>query len=137
MFKIKDNTIELTRGDEVTMFLTIDNYIFKPDDKIEFRVYKRRGMNELPLLSKTILVEEETERVAIELTSELTKFGEMSNKAIIYWYEVELNDATTVIGYDGDGAKELILYPEGAEEDPIEEEPNDEQDTDEGTDEDE
>ena len=34
-----------------------------------------------------------------------------------YWYEIELNDEETVIGFDKDGAKVLNLYPKGVEKD--------------------
>ena len=43
------------------------------------------------------------------------KIGEMLNKQVEYWYEIELNNDETIIGYDDDGAKKLILYPEGAD----------------------
>lgn len=39
----------------------------------------------------------------------------MASKPIEYWYEIELNGDSTIIGYDNDGAKKLILYPEGAD----------------------
>ena len=43
------------------------------------------------------------------------KIGEMANKPIEFWYEIELNGDSTIIGYDEEGAKRLILYPEGAD----------------------
>ena len=30
-----------------------------------------------------------------------------------YWYEIELNNENTVIGYDNNGPKLFVLYPEG------------------------
>lgn len=117
MFKIDSdtNTIYLTRGDSANLTLKIADYIFVPGDKIEFRVYNKKGMNELPLIDEIVDVEEECESIDIQLTSEMTKIGEIANKPITYWYEIELNDDATVIGYDENGAKELILYPEGEE----------------------
>lgn len=117
MFALDGNTIHLTRGDKATINLTIDDYTFQVDDKVEFRVYNKKKLNEPPVLTKEITVEEETDSINISLTPEETKIGEPLNKATTYWYEIELNDEQTVVGYDEDGAKELILYPEGAEND--------------------
>lgn len=47
-----------------------------------------------------------------------TKIGEYISKPKEYWYEIELNPETypqTIIGYDEDGPKVLILYPEGGD----------------------
>lgn len=115
MFKITGTTIEVTRGDSMAINFSIDGYTFTPGDKVEFRVYNAKGLNEEPLLSKVVYINEETVIVRIEISPLETKIGEMINKAITYWYEIELNDASTILGYDEDGAKELILYPEGVE----------------------
>lgn len=123
MFKIdtKTNSIYLTRGDKATFTLKINDYTFGPGDKVEFRVYPKKGMNTLPLVDVVVNVQEELEKVQIPLTSEMTKIGDIVNKVTTYWYEIELNDKTTVIGYDDDGPKLLYLYPEGEEKPPIEE----------------
>ena len=39
----------------------------------------------------------------------------MDNKATEFWYEVELNDNDTILGYDKQGPKRMIVYPEGKE----------------------
>ena len=52
------------------------------------------------------------------MTGEDTKIGQVINKPIDYWYEIELNpeiNPQTVIGYDNDGAKIFKLFPEGAD----------------------
>ena len=36
------------------------------------------------------------------------------NKPVEYWYEIELNNEHTVIGYDDNGAKIFMLFPEGS-----------------------
>lgn len=117
MFKIEENTIHITRGDKGTIELTIEDYTFKVGDKIELRIYKKKGLNELPLKEKEVIVEEETPSINIELTPEDTKIGDIANKATEYWYEIELNDEQTVVGFDEEGAKILMLYPEGADTD--------------------
>ena len=116
MFKIEENTISLTRGDKATITLAIEDYQFKVGDKIEFRAYNKKALDKAPVMKKIIEITEDSESIDIPLTSEETAIGEPLNKEIIYWYEIELNDEQTIIGYDEDGAKELILYPEGVEE---------------------
>lgn len=115
MFKIKNNEIELTRGDMAPIKLVINNYTFQAGDKVEFRAYDKKALDKNPIISKTVIVDEPTEEIIFDLTSEDTKVGEMINKALVCWYEVELNDSITVIGYDSEGAKILTLYPEGYE----------------------
>lgn len=115
MFKIEGNKIYITRGDKGTIELTIEDYTFKVDDKIELRIYKKNRLNEAPLKEKKVIVDKETSSINIELTSEDTKIGDIANKATEYWYEIELNDEQTVVGFDEEGAKILMLYPEGAD----------------------
>ena len=50
----------------------------------------------------------------INLTSEETRIGNLTNAPVEYWYKIELNNQYTIVGYDEDGAKKLILYPEGS-----------------------
>ena len=57
-----------------------------------------------------------TDLVTISLSSTDTRIGEIINKPVDYWYEIELNPDTTpqtIIGYDADGPKILKLFPEG------------------------
>ena len=119
--RVIDGTdIKINRGDILPLELTIpisdeENYIFKVGDKIRFAVYRKKGYDEEPLIEKNITVDEETEAVNFVLTKNDTKIGDYINKPVTYWYEVELNDQQTIIGYDDDGAKLFILYPEGRE----------------------
>lgn len=115
MFKNDGYTIHITRGDKGVIELGIDNYTFSIGDTVELRVYEKKRLDKQPVLSKEITVSKAGETVDIELTAEDTKIGEMINKEKEYWYEIELNDNQTVIGYDEEGAKVLMLYPEGAE----------------------
>lgn len=117
MFVIDGDKINITRGDRGVIELAIDNYTFSVGDTIEFRVYEKRALDKLPVLSKVVTVEQESSTIDIELTAEDTKIGELRNTAREYWYEIELNDNQTVIGYDENGAKVLTLYPEGVEVD--------------------
>ena len=75
-------------------------------------------------MQKDTKVLEEATSVDINLTSEDTKIGNIINKDIDYWYEVELNPDTrpqTIIGYEIDPQtrkpleKIFKLLPEGGD----------------------
>lgn len=119
MQRIEGSTIKLNRGDVMNITLTLktldgSDYTFQNGDKIVFSVYNKNKMDEEAVLLKEVDVLEQQESVIISLSSEETKIGELINKPVDYWYEVELNGEYTVIGYDDDGAKILRLYPEGS-----------------------
>lgn len=96
--------------------LTIDLYEFKVDDKITFNIYLKSGYDKEPLLSKEIIVEQASNNVVIPLTEEETTFGNISNKAVTYWYDITLNGDNTVVCYNENGAKEFIQYPAKGDE---------------------
>ena len=120
MFVIDDDLkIHITRGDAVIISVTADiggeNYEFKPDDVVRFKVFTKKDCEDV-VLKKDTRVLETTAAVEISLESEDTKIGEVISKPVDYWYEVELNPETkpqTIIGYDENGAKIFKLYPEG------------------------
>ncbi len=117
---IEGTTIKINRGDILPLRLTIpisdeENYVFQIGDVVRFAVYGKKQYQNEPYVLKEIVVQEETEHVNFVIESEEMKFGDIINKPTTYWYEVELNGEQTVIGYDDDGAKEFILYPEGSE----------------------
>lgn len=119
MQKIEGYTMKLNRGDCLRFTLKLKNedgsfYTFQNTDKIIFSVYNKNKMNEKALLIKEVDAVSGTDSIEINCTSEDTTIGEMMNKPVEYWYEVELNGEYTVIGYDDDGAKILMLYPEGS-----------------------
>ena len=72
-------------------------------------------MDKSPVLQKEFIPDVGSTILDIDIPGSEMKIGEMANKPIEYWYEIELNDDETIIGYDEDGAKKLILYPEGAD----------------------
>ena len=59
---------------------------------------------------------EPTEVVEIPITEEDTKNFPLINKAKTYWFDIVLNDTTTILGYDEDGGKKIIVFPEVTEE---------------------
>ena len=120
MQKIDGTTIGITRGDILSLNLSLQTeagtaYTFQPNDKIKFSVYTKGKMDADPVLEKSITIAEATQTVTISCTNEDTKIGGYINKPVDYWYEIELNDENTVLGYDDKGPKILKLYPEGKE----------------------
>ena len=117
--KIIDKEIHINRGDRLLIDFSIENgedkYIFKDRDKIKFSIYEKKGMDKSPVLQKEFIPDVGSTILGIDIPGSEMKIGEMANKPIEYWYEIELNDDETIIGYDEDGAKKLILYPEGAD----------------------
>jgi hypothetical protein len=122
MFEIDtDKTIHLTRGDYIPLELrtkdkvTGADYVFNVGDVVRFTVCEKGDYGSV-VLQKDVEVNEEATSVDMALTTEETKIGEIINKPKEYWYEVEVNPETspqTIIGHDKDGAKVLMLYPEG------------------------
>lgn len=120
MFVInEDLSINITRGDAVAFsvgaLIGEEEYTFKEDDVVRFKVFEKKNCEEV-VLKKDITVSGETTRVQIALDSDETKMGGVISKPTEYWYEVELNPDTypqTIIGYDENGAKVFKLYPEG------------------------
>jgi hypothetical protein len=120
MFAINtDMSISCTRGDaavfSVTAMVGENSYTFRAGDVVRFKVFAKKDCSDV-VLSKDFIVTEETDGVQIALEGDETKFGEVISKPTEYWYEVELNPDTypqTLIGYDEDGAKVFMLYPEG------------------------
>lgn len=123
MFVINtDKSIHLTRGDVASITVSASQadgaaYTFAVGDVVRFRVFGKNACANVAI-QKDVVVEAETTTVVIDLTKADTKIGEVINKPMEYWYEVELNPDTkpqTIIGYDADGAKVFRLYPEGSD----------------------
>lgn len=119
-----DKSIYLTRGDIASIdaranISETEPYVFKKGDVVRFKVTEKKNCSNI-ILQKEVTVAEETESVLIVLTGSETKIGEVINKPVDYWYEMELNPDTvpqTFIGYDDDGPKIFRLFPEGADVD--------------------
>lgn len=97
--------------------LTEQFYEFQPGDVIKFNVYERKGYDQNPLMTKTVVVNTASFTVDINLSETNTTFGPIVNKETIYWYDITLNDDLTIVCYNEEGAKEFIMYPaKGSEE---------------------
>lgn len=110
-------TITIHRGDKGILTYGIplsdtENFKFEKNDIIKLTVFEKKGYDKDPVLVKEVKVLEKTEEVLIELTSEDTSLGEISNKPVTYWYEISLNNNQTTLGYDAEeGAANLIILP--------------------------
>ena len=97
-----------------------EKYMFKLDDVITFEVIDKKGYTKNEIIKKEYTLKdlgyvEPTEIVEIPLTSEDTKLFPLKNKTATYWYEIYLNHTTTILGFDNDGAKKIIVYPSDKE----------------------
>ena len=113
--KLYDSSYEISSIDIKT--LTLQLHTFNVDDVIRFKVFKKKDCNCVEI-QKDIEVKEAITNIDIILSKEDTKIGELINKPVDYWYEVELNPETvpqTVICFDDDGEKIFRLFPEGAD----------------------
>ena len=114
----EDMTICATRGDAV--YFPVEKkvgdtkYKFQPGDIVRFKICEKKNYSRVVLM-KDFLVEAEATSVNIFLDKFETKFGEIINKPVDYWYEVELNPDTfpdTFIGYSENGPMVFKLLPE-------------------------
>ena len=116
MLIIEGKTIKFSRGDEITINFSCKDkngspYTFLAGDTVQFRIFPTRGYDDEAILSKEVVVDEDTTVVPINLTSEDTMIGNKINAAALYWYEISINEDNTVIGYDDDLAAKLFLLP--------------------------
>lgn len=122
MFKIENKRMHLTRGDVALIEVKAKNndgsdYAFKKGDVVRISVFKCKDCGCVEII-KDVTVDEPKTSVDIFLSSEDTTIGDLINKPVKYWYEITLNpdtDEQTIIGYDDEGPKEFILYPEAKE----------------------
>lgn len=123
MFKInEDKSIYLTRGDIANITVSANTsdgklYTFQKGDVVRFKVFKRRDCGCVEIQKDTV-VEAEATQVDIYLSKDDTKIGDVISKPTNYWYEIELNPNTqpqTIVGYDEEGEKLFVLYPEGSD----------------------
>ena len=91
--------------------LTMLKYEFQQGDVIDFKIYERNGYNKPPLKEISITVETPATSVDIPLTKSDTTFDKIENRQATYWYDITLNDDSTVVCYNENGAKEMIIYP--------------------------
>ena len=118
-----DKTIFVTRGDAGTITFGTkvandESFTFEPGDVVRLRVFKKK-QHDAVVIQKDVVIDTVTTQTVIELTSSDTKIGDIINKPVDYWYEIEINPDTeaalTPIGYDAQGPKIFRLFPEGGD----------------------
>ena len=122
MFQISDdNSIGVTRGDicffRVEALEEGQPYRFRPGDVLRIKVYERKNAASV-VLQKDFPVEKDGLFVSVFLEGADTRIGAVISRAVTYWYELELNPDTapqTIVGFDSEGPKLFVLYPEGAD----------------------
>lgn len=117
MFEVEDDVIHVSRATKGVIEFGIEGYDFKVGDTIELRVYEKKGLDKKPVKTIEKEVTKAGPTIDIELSCEDTNIGEPANKMVEYWYEIELNDEQTVLGFDKKGPKIFNLYPKGVEND--------------------
>ena len=117
----EDLSIYATRGD--TVFFTVkakvrdseEAFLFSKGDVLRICITQKKNTAAV-MLDKRFEVTEEADSYTVLLTGKEMKFGNVTAKAVDFWYEIELNPDTnpqTIVGYDEDGPKVFRLFPEG------------------------
>lgn len=115
MYRIINKNVYVNRGDALTLHLVNRTGDFKAGDWIILSICEENNL-ENTLLTKRIDISEASDVADISVTSAETKSLCEAFKTgyKIFWYEIELNNNTTLIGYDLDGPKLFVLYPEAS-----------------------
>lgn len=109
----KRYTMEHTRGDKGAIRLVSTVGSFKADDVIKFSIVTKGDYTNV-IFQKEFKVEEETTEFYLTFTNEEMRIGDpIKDKEVTYYYEIELNNDTTLIG-SRNKHKKFILYPEAA-----------------------
>lgn len=113
MFKIENQNIYLNRGQAITIELKSEEENgFVSGDTVKFSILAKGNYSKL-IFQKVFTVEENSNTFSIPLSSQDTKIGDIiKNGTVTYWYEIELNNDSTLVGYDENGPKLFVLYPE-------------------------
>lgn len=116
MFRVRNKNIYLNRGDAITLQLVNNEGKFEAGDTITFYICANGDYTDI-IFDKDFTVSETSNFAEIQLTSSETRIGEpFKDGSVTYWYEIELNGDTTLIGYDDEGPKKFVLYPEASAE---------------------
>lgn len=110
MLRIKNRHISINRGEEGAVRL-VSNVPFSVGDQFVLSVVEAGDMTKV-VQTFTYTVDTENVVQVIPITKEQNRFAPISNKEIVYWYEIELNGNTTLVGYDSYGPKLFTVYPE-------------------------
>lgn len=104
-------TITHNRGDKGAIRINSNTGSFKVGDTLKFSIVKKGDYNDV-IFQKEFEVTEESNIYFLTFTNEEMRIGDVISKEKEYYYEIEMNDDTTLIGYDENKHKKFILYPE-------------------------
>lgn len=110
-FNKEDKSLKHNRGAKGSIKLINKNGTFKIGDIFKFSIVEK-GEYEKVLFQKKFEVTEACSEYFLTFTSEEMRFCEPINKEEEFYYEIEQNEDTTLIGYDETKHKKFILYPE-------------------------
>lgn len=112
MLRIQNKNIHLTKGDTVQIKLSSDR-AFSIGDVIKLSVVDVGNMGQI-IFSKTFTLTASSLIAVLEIEGSETReaFTDVVNKPKQYWYEIQLNDDVTLVGYDSYGPKLFYVYPE-------------------------
>ena len=113
MKKDAKNTITHNRGDKGAIRLINKNGTFKKGDKFTFSIVKKGNYADV-VFQKIFVVTEDCDIFYLSFTNEEMRIGDVISTRVTYYYEIDLNNDTTILGHDKDGDKLFILYPEAA-----------------------
>ena len=104
-------TIAHNRGAKGNLRLLATKAPFKVDDVIKFSIVTKNNYEDVVFQKEFKITEECTEYV-LQFTKDEMRIGDPISKKVEYYYEIELNDDTTLLGSFTDGDKRFVLYPE-------------------------
>lgn len=113
MKKDAKNTITHNRGDKGAIRLVNKNGTFKKGDKFTFSIVKKGNYADV-VFQKVFIVTEDCDTFYLTFTNEEMRFSDIISVKTTFWYEIDMNDDTTILGHDANGDKQFILYPEAA-----------------------
>lgn len=113
--EIIDNrqTLEHTRGDKGALLLEAKTTPFKTDDVLKFSIVTKGNYSDV-VFQKEFKITEECSEFYLTFTKEEMKIGEPISDKVTYYYEIELNGDTTLVG-SRSKHKKFILYPEAGD----------------------
>ncbi|MBR6641705.1 MAG: hypothetical protein IKL08_05895 [Clostridia bacterium] len=119
-FDEKTKEITVNRGDRGTVILKNTIGDFKVGDKIKFSIVEKGNYNNV-VFQKRFVVTQEGPTFPLTFTKQDMTIGPIISKDVTYWYEVEYNGDSTLLGFDKKKGKKFILFPEAPDKEGSEE----------------
>ena len=116
--QLEPNQLVVNRGNMLSFGIRKkDGNSFQAGDVVRMKVMEKNNVENV-VIQKDFTIETDTEIMPIVLLSSDTKIGELINRPVDYWYEIELYPDTeytqTLVGYKEEPAL-FTLRPEGGD----------------------